>query len=207
MTKDLYVVFSSTPNKMGALIRSFTGSRYNHVSIALDSSLSQMYSFARRYYRTPFYGGFVKESISRYHINGHSAQICVCRIPIPGEQHRMLEAHLADMLQRQESYLYNHLSAITVPLRRRVNVRDAYICVDFVAQLLQSVGIGVDPDKNYAVDELEQLLHPYTVYTGPAPEAKIHDTTYFAPKPIPHPVLTTALAFMELFERLLEEFF
>ena len=207
MVTYLYVVFSSTPNKMGALIRRFTGNRYNHVSIALDSSLTQMYSFARRYYHTPFYGGFVKESISRYHINGQSARIRICRIPITLEQHQILENHLFHMLRRQERYLYNHLSAITVPLRRRVNVRDAYICVDFVAQLLQSVGIGVDPDRNYTVDELERLLHPYTVYTGPAPEAKIHDTTYFAPKPVPHPVLTTALAFLELFERLLEEFF
>ena len=132
MNKYLYVVFSSTPNKMGTLIRGFTGGQYNHVSIALDESLSQMYSFARRYYHTPFYGGFVKESVSRYHINERCAHIRICRLSVTDAQYRSLESHLADMLKRQDRYLYNHLSALTVPLRRRVKIRDAYICVDFV---------------------------------------------------------------------------
>lgn len=202
--KFLYIVFSSTPNKMGRMIRTFTASHYNHVSIALDESLSQMYSFARRFYHTPFYGGFVKESVSRYHIKGHSAKIRVCRLPVTTEQHRVLEALLADMLKRQEQYLYNHLSALTVPFRRRINIRDAYICVDFVVHTLQSVGIPLDSGKNYSVSELEQLLRPYAVYTGPAPETDIHDTTYFSPKPVPHPLITTALAFVELVERLFE---
>lgn len=200
----LYVVFSSTPNKMGTMIRRVTRDHYNHVSIALDESLGQMYSFARRFYHTPFYGGFVKESVSRYHINGHSAEIRVCQLPVTDEQHRTLDALLGDMLKRQEQYLYNHLSALTVPFRRRVNIRDAYICVDFVVQILQSLDIGLVPGKNYSVGELEQLLRPYTSYTGPAPEAKVYDTTYFAPKPVPHPVFTTALAFWELVERLFE---
>lgn len=201
----LYIVFSSTPNKMGTFIRAFTGGQYNHVSIALDESLSQMYSFARRYYHTPFYGGFVKESISRYHINGRCAHIRICKLPVTDAQHRIMQAHLADMLKRQDRYLYNHLSALTVPLRRRVKIRDAYICVDFVVQLLHAAAIPLTPGKDYSVDELEQLLRPYAVYTGPAPEAKVHDTTYFAPKPIPHPIITSALAFLELLQRLLEE--
>lgn len=202
--KFLYIVFSSTPNKMGRMIRTFTASHYNHVSIALDESLSQMYSFARRFYHTPFYGGFVKESVSRYHINGHSAEIRVCQLPVTDEQHRTLDALLADMLERQEQYLYNHLSALTVPFRRRVNIRDSYICVDFVVHILQSVGIPLDSGKNYSVGELEQLLRSYAVYTGPAPETDIHDTTYFSPQPVPHPLITTALAFVELVERLFE---
>ena len=200
----LYVVFSSTPNKMGAMIRRITGTPYNHVSIALDENLSQMYSFARRFYHTPFYGGFVKESVSRYHINGKTADIRVCRIPITSDQSSTLDALLKEMLSRQDTYLYNHLSALTVPFRRRVSIQDAYICVDFVVDILHSVGIPLDAKTNYSVGELEALLRPYAVYTGPAPEAKVYDTTYFAPKPVPHPVITTALAFFELVERLFE---
>jgi len=202
--KYLYIVFSSTPNKMGRMIRSFTGCPYNHVSLALEESLCFMFSFARRYYRTPFYGGFVKESIDRYHIRGKTAAIRVCRLPVSEAQHKALDAHLTDMLERQDQYLYNHLSAFALPFRRRVNIRDAYICVDFVAELLRSAGIALDPQENYSVGQLEQLLRPYLFYTGPAPDARIHDTTYFAPRPIPHPVIATALAFGELVSRLFE---
>lgn len=202
--KFLYIVFSSTPNKMGTMIRRITGDTYNHVSISLDETLSQMYSFARRFYHTPFYGGFVKESVSRYHINGHVAQIQVCRLPITADHHNALQAHLTDMLERQEQYLYNHLSAAIVPLRRRINIRDAYICVDFAVQILRSVGIPFDPQRNYSVGELERLLRPHIIYTGTAPEATIYDANYFAPKPIPQPVLTTAFAFFDLLSRLVE---
>lgn len=202
--KYIYVVFASTPYKIGRMIRKITGETYNHACIALDSNLEQMYGFARRYYRTPFYGGFVKESVSRYHINGRSADIRVCRFPITPEQSSTLESHLKEMLRRQDTYLYNHLSALTLPFRRRVSIRDAYICVDFVVDILHSVGIPLDAKTNYSVGELEALLRPYTVYTGPAPEAKVYDTTYFAPNPVPHPVITTALAFFELVERLFE---
>lgn len=202
--KYLYIVFSCTPNRMGTMIRRITGDRYNHVSIALDGNLSQMYGFARRFYHTPFYGGFVKESVSRYHINGHTAQIQVCRLPVTAQQHNALQTYLTEMLEQQEQYLYNHLSAAIVPLRRRINIRDSYICVDFAVEILKSVGIALDPKKNFSVGELEQLLRPHTFYTGAAPEATVYDTTYFAPKPIPHPVLTSFCAFFELISRLWE---
>jgi hypothetical protein len=66
-TQYVYIVFSSTPYRIGKFIRRLTREAYNHVSIALDPDLTKMYGFARRYYRTPFYGGFVRESLSRYH--------------------------------------------------------------------------------------------------------------------------------------------
>ena len=60
-TEYLYVVFSATPYRMGKLIRFVTREPYNHVAISTEASLTRMYSFARRFYRTPFYGGFVTE--------------------------------------------------------------------------------------------------------------------------------------------------
>ena len=84
--QHIYVVFSSTPYKMGKFIRAMTRESYNHVSIALDESLSQMYSFSRRYYRTPLYGGFVHESRSRYHVNGDATRICLCALPVTSQQ-------------------------------------------------------------------------------------------------------------------------
>ena len=66
----LYIVVSSTPSRMGHFIRRITGQDYNHISVSLDPQLLTMYSFARRYYRTPLFGGFVQETPARYCING-----------------------------------------------------------------------------------------------------------------------------------------
>ncbi|MGN0978699.1 MAG: hypothetical protein ACI4PH_11640, partial [Faecousia sp.] len=71
--KYLYVLFSATPYRMGYWIRRVTGEPYNHVAIATEETLRELYAFARKYYRAPFYGGFVREHPSRYHHNGVTA--------------------------------------------------------------------------------------------------------------------------------------
>lgn len=202
--KYLYVVFSSTPYKMGRLIRRVTGDVYNHASIALDESLERMYGFSRRYYHTPLYGGFVRESISRYHVNGKAAQFRVCRIPITQAQHNTLSQLLSDMYAQREHYIYNHFSALGALFHKPVKIKDAFICVEFVVHILHSVGIPLDPNCYYSVDDLEALMRPYEFYTGPAPDTEIIDTTYYAQKPIPHPIITTCCAIFELFDRLFE---
>lgn len=201
-TKYLYVVFSATPYKMGHSIRLLTGERYNHVSIALNDSLEPMYSFARRYFRTPFYGGFVKESLSRYCVNGELSQICVCRLEISRDRYTLVAQRLAEMTEHQQQYLYNYLSAIMAPLHKTVKVRDSYLCVEFVIDILKYAGFEIRADRYYTVGELEQLLHPYVVYTGTIPKAKEYDTTYFAMQPLPYPMLMSLRSFFALFRRL-----
>lgn len=51
--KYLYIVFSKTHSRMGAMIRLITAGQYNHVSVACRENLSDLVSFARRYYKTP----------------------------------------------------------------------------------------------------------------------------------------------------------
>ena len=78
----VYIVLSATPYRMGRWIRRATGEAYNHVSIATEESLTTLYSFARRYYRTPFHGGFVTETPDRYHHKGLSSHIRLYRLPV-----------------------------------------------------------------------------------------------------------------------------
>lgn len=200
--KYIYFVFSSTPYRVGRIIRKFTGETYNHVSISLDKELTRMYGFARRYYHTPLIGGFVHESVSRYQFKGRNTNIRLCRIPVTEEQYNTLEQLLSDMLARQEHYLYNHLSVVTAMFGKLLKAKDAYICVEFGAHILNSIGIDIDPNQYFSVGEVEQLLLPYTIYTGPMPEAEVFDTVYYAPKPVPHPILTSICGILALFERL-----
>lgn len=197
----IYIVFSATPYRMGRFIRAFTGETYNHASIALDRSLSRMYGFARRYYHTPFYGGFVRESLCRYHVNGKAADICICRLPVTGEQYAALEQMLERMEQDAENYLYNHLSAAAAPFRRPVKVKSAYTCVEFCVRILHDLGFDLDPEKYYTVGDLQRLLDPCTVYTGPIPEAQEYDPVYYARRPVRHPALVTVKAITALLHR------
>lgn len=197
----IYIVFSATPYRMGKFIRSFTGETYNHVSIALDRQLTRMYGFARRYYHTPFYGGFVRESLSRYHVRGKATDVRLCRLPVAAAQHEALEQLLLQMEQNQEHYLYNHLSAAFSVLRRPIKVKDAYTCVEFCVHILKDLGIDVDPDRYYTVGEVEQLLRSYEIYTGPMPEPQEYDAAYYARKPVTHPAFATINAITSLLRR------
>ena len=102
--RHLYVVFSSTPWKMGSFIRMMTHNGYNHVAIATDPELKTLYSFARRYCDTPFYGGFVCESAVRYRNRGHIADIKVCAVPVSEEQYRIAYNKIEEMRKNSDQF-------------------------------------------------------------------------------------------------------
>lgn len=186
MEKYVYVVFSATPYRIGKCIRRFTGESYNHVSISLDRTLTQMYSFARRFYRTPFYGGFVKESRDRYHLKGVPSRIKICRLPVSEQEYDRLAERMNAMYERREQLLYNHLSVFTIPFRRLVLIKDAQVCTEFVAGQLQELGLPVDCKKYYSVGELEKMLSKDVIYTGDALPAEETDNVFFSRHPVPY---------------------
>jgi len=199
---NIYVVFSATPYLIGKAIRHVTGQTYNHVSIALDENLAQMYGFARRFYRTPLYGGFVKETLSRYQVNGKATQICVCKLPVTEDQYNALAARLNMMFSDQNRYIYNHLSAMGALIRKPVKAVDAYTCVEFCVSILQDLGIDIDPEKYYTTGDILQMLQNFVIYTGPMPASIEIDSAYYAKKPTPHPILFTLRDIFKLIPRL-----
>lgn len=165
----VYILFSATPYRMGKMIRFVTGEPYNHVSIAMEQDLQTLYAFARRYRNTPLYGGFVTEGPCRYHKNGDSAKICLCRIPITEAQRSQLNLRFSHMAAEAERYIYNHLSALMAPFHRKIHVKDAYTCVEFTVSVLQELGMDFSTRRFYSVGEIAKKLSPYVIYTGDFP--------------------------------------
>lgn len=200
--KHVYIVFSATPYKIGKMIRSITKDAYNHASISLDEDLTQMYGFARRYCRVPLYGGFVKESTSRYKPKGINSTVKIHEIPVTEETYRSLETRLNAMYQNRDNYLYNHFSFLAVPLRKPIQIRDAYTCLEFCVDVMHSIGLDVVPGQYYSIHDVLTILEPYAVYEGPMPQTCEYDADFFAKRPIPYPVLTSAKCILELVPRM-----
>lgn len=175
----IYIVFSATPYLLGKTIRNLTREIYNHASIALDEELTQMYSFARRHFRTPLYGGFVKESSARYHIDGKSAHICLCKIPVTQKQYQAIAEKLDYMYQHKERYIYNHISAVGALIRKTIPAKNAYTCVEFCVEILHQAGIGIEPKKYYSIEDVTKLLENFVIYTGPMPNNDEEDHTFY----------------------------
>lgn len=193
--KYIYVLFSATPYRMGSWIRYVTGEPYNHVAIAMEEDLSILYSFARRFYRTPFYGGFVTERPDRYRHKGITADIRLYRLPVTELRWRKLKASLLDMQDHAQHYLYNHLSVLAAPIHRKVPIQDAYTCAEFVVSTLNNMGYDYDPDRFYSIAQIAEPLEDYHIYTGKFPARTEQDPLFFQPQPVPHPLL---LSFREL---------
>lgn len=202
MQDHIYIVFSATPYFIGKAIRKITGETYNHASIALDEDLSRMYGFARRYYRTPLYGGFVRETLSRYHVNGQSTQVQICKLPVTTEQYITVEKRLTRMHEAKDVYIYNHISALGALLRKPIRAMNAYTCVEFCVEILHELGLDLDPKKYYSVGDVEKILRTYEVYTGPMPQCQEFDEAYYAKKPVAHPTLTTVCELLKILPRL-----
>lgn len=187
---------------MGRCIRFVTGEPYNHVSIATEQDLSDLCAFARRYYHTPFYGGFVSEQPCRYHHNGRTARIALYRLPVTGEQYNALQQRLAKMNASADRYLYNHLSALAAPFHCKITIRDAYTCAEFTVSVLQQLGFGLSTRKFYTISDIQQKLAEYHLYTGEFPLPNQLGSRFFDTSAVPHPVFASTRDILRLFWRM-----
>ena len=75
MGKTIYIVLTDTGTVLSKMIGMYTRKDLNHVSIAFDEQLTEMYSFGRKYQSNPFIAGFVKENAADGIFNGANCAI------------------------------------------------------------------------------------------------------------------------------------
>jgi hypothetical protein len=151
---------------MGRLIRCITRHAYNHVSISLDPNLQKLYSFARYYENTPLYGGFVHESLLRYQHNGMQTPIKVCAIPVTPRQKQAIASLILHFKLHAGEYIYDMLSALLTPFKKRLFIRNAYTCVDFASVVLSVADIRLKDNHYCNLPTLEQLVTRYMIFEG-----------------------------------------
>lgn len=187
---------------MGHFIRAITHSAYNHVSVSLDEDLSDMYSFARLKRDTPFCGGFVREGAERYRNGKQIATISVCGVEIGEEAADKVRLSIQVMNEHPENYIYNMLSALLVPWRKTVSVRDAYTCVEFIVSILNLAGIQLSHEC-YSAGELYAQLYDCEVYQGVYPDRTVvADESYCDRVSISHRITLSVKQIWRLIHRL-----
>ncbi len=199
--KYLYILFSATPYRLGRWIRLATGEPYNHVAIATEEDLREYYGFARRYYQTPFYGGFVTERPSRYRHEDRISSIRLYRLPLTQSQWTQVESLLDHMRSCPERYLYNHLSAMMAPIHIKIRVKDAFTCVEFVVMVLSRLGFDFDAARFYTIGGIAERLERYCVYTGSFPAPAEEEHSFFQDCPVRHPLYASARSIFQLLWR------
>lgn len=169
MEKYVYVILTRTLTMSGKVIRKITGNSYSHASIALDENFNEMYSFARFHYQNPIVGGFVHENVQNLSLGkDEDVFVKIFRIPVTSYQYSCLKRHIKYFQENEEKYMYNLLALILYPTGISFKIRDSYICTEFVAYLLKSIGVEEDNLKNTRVtpSELIKILQKYEYFDG-----------------------------------------
>ena len=189
----LYIVFTATRYKTGGFIRAMTRFGYNHVSVAFDPGLEEVYSFGRIRLHAPFCGGFVREGRERFIVGGERADVSVCAVNVDEDHMLAVRRRIDAMLASDpDRYIYNMASAALVPLRVRAPIRDCYTCIEFAVSILITAGFPIR-DRFYSIRDLHMILSGREVYRGEYPgDAPGAGGAYFSAVPVSYGIIQTA---------------
>lgn len=158
-TKKIYVVVSDSGSRISKILRWFTKAKYNHVSLALQEDLQEMYSFGRRWKYYAFYGGFVKETPYTGVFGVYpNVEIVVLPFEVTESQYQEIYAHIEKMYGKRKRYKYSWLGLFMLLFHKRVKRKYYYYCSEFVQDVLTRFGVveeGVFP----AVTKPHEFLH------------------------------------------------
>lgn len=157
--KEIYIVLSATNGHIGKIIRKVTNTSYNHLSFSFHPDLDILLSFARYYYSTPFYGGFIHECIERY----DNADIRLYKISLDDRSYENIQHFIINIESHPQKYYYHTINALLTPLHKRIDIKNAYTCLSFIDAILQQSNLTFSFSD---VQELMNHLQPYLIYEG-----------------------------------------
>lgn len=173
--KDIYILQMHTGTIPSIIIKLFTGYKYSHVLISLDSSLKKMYSFGRKQLFNPLNAGLVIENIDGEFFKHFKKTKCrIYKLTISNEQYNNLRHILNDFEQNINDYKYDIIGllfkSISVPIKREKH----YVCSQFVAEVLSKANIYTfnKPTSLVKPKDFELVSNKKEIYNGLLLDAK-----------------------------------
>lgn len=139
MKKTIYIVLTETGSILSRAIQLYTKENFNHISIAFDADLKEMYSFGRRHENNPLIGGFVQEDVRSKLLR--SANCAIYELEVSSEQYEKLRMEISHFKQHQAQYKYNFVGLLCVACKIRLKREYAFFCSQFIATLFLRTGI------------------------------------------------------------------
>lgn len=141
-SKNVYILISKTSTLPSDIIKMWTKEQYAHTSLALDIELNEMYSFARKRLRNPFYCGFISEDITKGVFGRDVNTTCmVMRLRVTPNEHKNIIKILDRFKKNSAIYKYNYLGIVGVMINKSVERPYNYFCSQFVYFVLDKAGV------------------------------------------------------------------
>ena len=151
-TRHLYVMLSMTGTPLSRAIRFTTKDPYSHCSISLDDKLHEMYSFGRLIKYTMIFAGLVHEIPDRnvYRIYDHT--LCaIYEVDVTEAQYTEAREYLKRLWNKRKYLSYNTPGLVLARFNRYPSIPNSYYCSQFVALVLQHVGVDFTTKSYRAV--------------------------------------------------------
>jgi hypothetical protein len=139
--KKVYIMVAQAGTVVSKVIKLFTKSPYNHVSIGLDESLTYFWSFARKLRYFPIIGGFVREQLKEGIYKNHPETKCIIySLEVDDETYDRVEALIDHYIKHRKEYHYNLAALFGGLIKRPYHFDKRHTCAEFVAVVLQESG-------------------------------------------------------------------
>lgn len=143
-SKKVYILLSKTKTVPSNLIKLMTREPYCHTSLALDISLDEMYSFARKGVYNPFNSGFISENIEKGIFGKHKGTRCaVYELKVMSKQYDRIQQELARFKKHPDRYGYNFMGVFSVFFHLAYEREYSFFCSQFVASVLKNAGVDI----------------------------------------------------------------
>lgn len=164
----LYVILTRTDTIPAKAIRMATRVPYSHASLSADATLRQMFSFCRNYAPIPLPATFNEELIGQGTLGQFDSIPCeIYRVSVSENQYQKFLALIDHFQACRRQYSYSLMGLVRVRLQIEKQLRNKFVCSQFVAYMLESCGIRLDkPASLYAPDDLRFLPEAELIYRG-----------------------------------------
>lgn len=166
-TKKIYFVLTYTGTILAKIVKLYTRKTYSHVSIALDDSLENMYSFGRLNPYNPFVGGFVVESTKRGTFKRFkNTKTVVFSYDISEEQYENIKNEINSFIINKDQYKFNVLGLFLVMFNIKLKRENCFYCAEFVKYIVEKEGIITDLPDIIKPNDFRELNNMQLIYKG-----------------------------------------
>lgn len=167
--KTVYVLLTDTGTVFTKMIKFFTQAPYNHVSIAFDEKLEEVYSFGRKHPRNPLNAGFIKEDVyfGTYRRFDHT-RCLLLKIEVSVSEYNQIRKIVQVFTMNPNLYSYSLLGLVGVAMNYPIHIENKYFCSQFVSEVLTRSGVNLWNLPPTLVTPHDFMIHPTfeAVYEG-----------------------------------------
>lgn len=166
--RTIYIVLTNTGSVPTRIIQVYTKAPYNHVSISFCRDLRQIYSFGRKKYNNPLWGGFVIESIDGEIYEYFSETTCsIFSLEVDRGVYYRMKKVIRQFEKEKDKYVYSFIGLLGVIIKVPIEREYGYFCSQFVATVLEKSGLNLFDKQPGLVTpndfmKLKGLNHIYT---------------------------------------------